>query len=168
MGTVLGTAFGFTVLLMVVTCANLAGVMQARLAARRREMAIRQSLGAGRGRLASEWLTECLCLAAAGGLAGLVVARLVGEALSRLPMPLQLFGDFSLETTLDWRLVTYGIALSLASALIVGFAPAWRAGRLHAFPLLKDGSGTISSGPVAARGCAASRCSCRSPSPWCC
>ena len=48
-----GMAYGFTVLLMIVTCANLAGVMQARLAARRREMAIRQSLGAGRGRLAS-------------------------------------------------------------------------------------------------------------------
>jgi predicted permease len=146
MMAVLGTAFGFTVLLMVVTCANLAGVMQARLAARRREMAIRQSLGAGRGRLAAEWLTECLCLAAAGGLAGLGVARLVGEGLSRMPMPSQIFGDFSLETTLDWRLVTYGIAVFLISALIVGCAPAWRAGRLHVFPLLKDEGGTVTTG----------------------
>ena len=146
MTPVLATAFGFTILLMIVTCANLAGVMQARLTSRRREMAIRQSLGAGRGRLASEWLTECFCLAVVGGLAGLVVARLAGFALSRIPMPLQIIGDLSFETTLDWRLVAYAIALSLVSGLIFGFAPAWRAGRLEAAPWLKDEGGTVVSG----------------------
>jgi predicted permease len=146
MTPVLATAFGFTILLMIVTCANLAGVMQARLTTRRREMAIRQSLGAGRGRLAGEWLTECFCLAIAGGLAGLLVARLAGFALSRLPMPLQIIGDLSFETTLDWRLVTYAVALSLVSGFVFGLAPAWRAGRLDAVPWLTDEGGTVVSG----------------------
>ena len=146
MAPILGMAYAFTVLLMIVTCANLAGVMQARLAARRREMAIRQSLGAGRVRLAVEWMTECLCLAVVGGLAGLAVARLIGTVLTRVPLPLQLLGDLSFETALDWRLVTYGLGLSLVSGLIIGIAPAWRAGHMRAFELLKDESGTVTSG----------------------
>jgi predicted permease len=151
MAPVLATVFGFTVLLMIVTCANLAGVMQARLAARRREMAIRQSLGAGRGRLASEWLTECLCLALLGGLGGLIVARLTSFGLARIPLPLQILGDLSFETTLDWRMAGYAAALSLASGLVFGFAPAWRASRLQAFPLLKDEGGTVAGGYRGAR-----------------
>lgn len=146
MTPVLAMVFGFTVLLMIVTCANLAGVMQARLAARRREMAIRLSLGAGRGRLASEWLTECLCLAVLGGLAGLIVARLTGAGLARIPLPLQILGDLSFETALDWRMVAYAAALSVASGLVFGLAPAWRAGRVQAFPLLKDAGGTVAGG----------------------
>ncbi|MGE5837768.1 MAG: ABC transporter permease [Acidobacteriota bacterium] len=143
---VLATAFGFTVLLMIVTCANLAGVMQARVAARRREMAVRQALGAGRGRLASEWLTECFCLAIIGGVAGLLLARLIGAGLSRIPLPLQILGDFSFDTALDWRVIAYAAALSLVSGLVFGLAPAWRASRLHAFPLLKDDGGTVAGG----------------------
>ena len=143
---VLATAFGFTVLLMIVTCANLAGVMQARVAARRREMAVRQALGAGRGRLASEWLTECFCLAIVGGVAGLVIARLIAAGLSRIPLPLQILGDFTFDTALDWRMIAYAAALSLVSGLIFGLAPAWRASRLHAFPLLKDDGGTVAGG----------------------
>jgi macrolide transport system ATP-binding/permease protein len=148
---ILATVFGFTVLLMIVTCANLAGVMQARLAARRREMAIKQSLGAGRGRLAAEWLTECFCLAIVGGVAGLAVARLTSFGLSRIPLPLQILGDLSFETALDWRLVTYAAALALASGFIFGLAPAWRAGRLHVSPLLKEDGGAVVSGRPAAR-----------------
>lgn len=151
MAPVLAVVFGFTALLMIVTCANLAGVMQARLAARRREMAIRQSLGAGRGRLAGEWLTECLCLAVLGGLGGLIVARMTSFGLARIPLPLQILGDFSFETTLDWRMAGYATALSLASGLVFGLAPAWRAGRLQAFPLLKDEGGTVAGGHRGAR-----------------
>ncbi len=146
MAPVLSTAFGFTILLMVVTCANLAGVMQARLSARRREMAIRHSLGAGRGRLASEWLTECLCLSIAGGVAGLVIARVTALAMARMQAPLVILGDLSFETLLDWRLMAYAVVLSLGCGLIYGLAPAWRAGRLQAFPLLKDEGATVAGG----------------------
>jgi putative ABC transport system permease protein len=143
---VLASAFGFTVLLMIVTCANLAGVMQARLASRRREVAVRQALGAGRARLASEWLTECFCLAILGGLAGLMIARLTSFGLSRIPLPLQILGDLSFDTALDWRMIAYAAALSLASGFVFGLAAAWRAGRLDAIPLLKDDGGTVAGG----------------------
>jgi len=63
------TIFAFTGLLFLATCANLAGLMHARLAARRRELAIRQSLGAGRLRLMREWMLECVALALCGGAA---------------------------------------------------------------------------------------------------
>ena len=91
-------AFGSTVLLLIVTCANLAGVMQARLIARRRDLAIRRSLGAGRGRLIGEWLSESLVLALAGGAAGLVGSRVAAAALSAIKLPAVLIGDLSFET----------------------------------------------------------------------
>ena len=74
-----------TGLLLVVTCANLAGLMQSRAIGRRRDLAIRQSLGASRGRLLAEWLTECLTIAMMGGLVGLLVARIITAAIQQLP-----------------------------------------------------------------------------------
>lgn len=73
-------------LVLLVTCANIAGVQQARLAMRPRELAVRQSLGASRWTLIRLWLTESLVLAGLGGVAGLVVARWVQAGiLSMLP-----------------------------------------------------------------------------------
>ncbi len=149
---VLLTSFAFTGLLFLATCANLASLMHARVAARRREFAIRQSLGAGRLRLMSEWMLECMVLALAGGAAALVVARLAATALGAVQLPLQLLGDFSFDTTLQWRVVAYTFGVSLAGAVLFGTGSAWRAARQVPVEVLKEEGGNSSGGRRIARG----------------
>ena len=136
----------FTTLLLVVTCANLAGVMQARVIARRRELAIRQSLGAARWRVASEWLTECVLLAGAGGLTGMIVARLAMAAVLRSRPVLQLVGHNSLDAPIDWRVATFAGGISLAAALLFGLMPALRAASAQPVSLLKEEATTSTGG----------------------
>jgi predicted permease len=147
----LWTALAFTGLLFLATCANLAGLMHGRLALRRRELAIRQSLGAGRGRLVGDWMLECIVLAVGGGLAALLVARLTAGALSSIEIPLQMLGGLSFDTTLQWRVVLYTFGVSVAGAGLFGATSAWRAGRLVPVEALKAESGTSTGGPNAAR-----------------
>jgi predicted permease len=149
---VLLTAFAFTGLLFLATCANLASLMHARVASRRKEYAIRQSLGAGRLRLMSEWMAECVLLALAGGAAALVVARLTAMALGSIELPLQLLGDMSFATSLQWRVVAYTFAVSLAGAVIFGLGSAWRAARQVPVDALTQETGTTTGGKAAARG----------------
>ncbi len=127
-----------TGLLLVVTCANLAGLMQARAIGRRREQAIRQSLGAGRGRLLVEWLTECLTIAAIGGAGGLALARLVAFAIDRVPPPAALVGNVRVIVPLDWRVAAFSVAVSLLAALLVGLPTARRATSTGVSDVLKD------------------------------
>jgi predicted permease len=134
-----------TGLLLVVTCANLAGLMQSRAIGRRRELAIRQSLGAARGRLLAEWLTECLTIAMLGGAAGLLVARVLAAGIEQLPggiLPRMDQGNL----LLDWRVVIFAIAMSLVAALLVGLPAARRATALGVADVLKDETGTTSGG----------------------
>jgi len=149
LGPVLATSLAFTILLFVVTCANLAGVMQARMLARRRELAIRQSLGAGRSRVLVEWMAECLLLALAGGALGLVTARGVVGWIGTLRPPEQLVGSLSLAAVADWRLGAYALGLSVLAAGIFGLLPAWRAGRNVPMTTLRD-EGITSTGSRAA------------------
>jgi predicted permease len=116
----------FTGLLFIVTCANLAGLMQARILARRREMAVRESLGAGRGRLVSAWLTECLLVALGGGALGLLTARLAVVWIGGVRPPEQLVGRVSLASSFDWSVTLYALGLSIAAAVVFGLLPAWR------------------------------------------
>ena len=139
---VLAAALAFTVLLFLVACANLAGVMQARLLSRTRELSIRQALGAGRVRASSEWAAECLVLAVAGGLAGVLVSRAVVIGIGMLRPPEQLVGDLTLTVAFDWRLAAYGLGLSVAAAMLFGLLPAFRIGRGGPWVNLKDEAGT--------------------------
>jgi predicted permease len=138
--------FAFTALLLVVTCANLAGVMQARVLARQRELAIRQSLGAGRGRLVSEWLVDCLLLAGAGGLAGVLIGRATTLLLIRFKPPAQLVGNIELGAPIDWRVVGFAAAVSLLAAVLFGLAPGLRAAARQPLSLLKEEVGTTTGG----------------------
>jgi len=110
-------------LLLLVACANLANLLVARSAARAQEFAVRRSLGAGRGRLIRQFLTESLTLALLGGGCGLFAARWSGRALLRLasatsnPIPLAL--------PLDWHVFAVALGVSLATGLFFGLAPAW-------------------------------------------
>jgi predicted permease len=134
-----------TGLLLVVTCANLAGLMQARAIGRRRELAIRQSLGAGRGRLLVEWLTECVTIAALGGGAGLLLARALTVGIDRAA-PAALVGELSTLPPIDWRVATFAFAISLVAALLVGLPTARGATSIGVADVLKDEATSTSGG----------------------
>ncbi len=142
----LDMTLAFTALLLLVTCANLAGVMQARVQAHRRELAIRQSLGAGGGRLATEQLIESAVIAVAGGLAGLGVARLTVAGLAAFQPAAQLFGTLRLDAPVDARVLAFAGALSIAAGLLFGLWPAMRAAAAQPLSLLKEEGATTAGG----------------------
>ncbi len=142
----LGFSMAVVILALLVACANIAGVMQARLAARRLELAIRQSLGASRLRLARQWLTESLVLAAIGGAAGLALARWTFGALEAALPPAGPFGGVVPALALDARVVAFSVALVALTAVLFGLLPAWRAGRLDLAPAIGEGSARLAGG----------------------
>jgi predicted permease len=127
-------------LVLLVACANVASMLLARGTARRRELAIRAAVGAGRGRLMRQLLTENLVLAAAGGLAGTLVAWWSGRALTGLgtdALPMSISFDFSLDTTV----LVFSAAVTAAAALLAGLAPAMSASTPELVPALKEDAG---------------------------
>lgn len=116
-------------LLLVVACANLANLLLARSASRASEFAVRLSLGAARGRLVRQLITESVMPAGLGGVLGLVVAYWSGRALLRLasstsrPIPLDL--------PLDWTFAAFGLGLSILTGLLFGLVPALRLSRVN-------------------------------------
>jgi len=127
---------GVVALVLLVACANLANMLLARAATRRREIAIRLAIGAGRGRLLRQMLTESLTLAIAGGVAGLALAsgliRLI--AAYQPPMPIDIDVDFSL----DWRVLAFTLGASALTGVAFGLVPAMRASRPDLVPALKS------------------------------
>lgn len=129
--------------LLLAACANIAGLLLARGSARSREIATRLALGASRGRIVRQLITESLVLSSAGGLFGLALAYSLsgaGSALVSQFMP-TLFGadrTLDLASMLDGRLLAFGAALTLASGLIFGALPAVWATRLDLMAVIKD------------------------------
>ena len=118
---------GLTGLVLLIACANLANLLMARSAARSREIGIRLALGAGRWRLVRQLMNENLLLSLAGGALGLLVA-VWGHCLMLgflLADPLRIALDFRL----DYRLLGFGLALSVTTGLLFGLMPAMRATR---------------------------------------
>ncbi|PYT16365.1 MAG: hypothetical protein DMG59_10655 [Acidobacteria bacterium] len=120
---------------LLIACVNLANLLLSRSAARGREVVVRMALGAGRGRLAAQFLTESLVLAAFGMLGGLALALPAMRFLERL-VP-ESMGAARL--TLDWRVLAFSAAVALAAAVIFGFAPALQGSRLAPQQGLRDG-----------------------------
>src|SRR5438477_1890780 len=125
---------------LLIGCANIANLMMARASARGREMAIRQALGAGRGRLTQQLLTESLLLSLIGGIAGLTILFSAKDFLVRLlPENLPRLGEISI----NWWILLFALGVSVITGVIFGLAPALRAGRLDLTHALKrEGRGS--------------------------
>ena len=122
-------------LVLVIACANLAGALLSRSLSRRKEFAVRIALGAGRGRLVRQLLTESMVLAAAGGAAGLLLAALGLRALRQLALPaLPAYADLAL----DPMAVLVTSAMTLVTGVAFGVAPALSVGRGNTQGVLRD------------------------------
>ncbi len=126
-------------LVMLIAGTNVAGMMLARGTTRRREVAIRLAVGAGRGRLVRQLLTESLLLFAAGGAGGLLLAMWLADAVSVLYPPLPVRIALDLEP--DARVLGFALLLALGTGVAFGLAPALRASRPDVHPALGEGSG---------------------------
>jgi predicted permease len=125
-------------LTLLIACVNIANLLLARAASRRKEIAVRLSLGAGRFRLMRQLLTESLLLAIIGGAAGLLFARACARALV-VYLPSQTQGV--LDVSADARVLTFTLSVTVLTGLLFGLAPAWQATRLNLTSSLKDQAG---------------------------
>jgi len=125
---------------LLTACANIAGLMLSRAAYREREIGVRIALGAGRGRLLRQLLTEALLLATAGGVAGIGLFVFVRGLFRQLTLPGGVEGS-AIALDIDARLIGFAIALTLVTGLLVGLVPALQASRADALSSLKGGLG---------------------------
>jgi predicted permease len=127
---------GVTLIILLVTFANVVNLLLVRVARRRRELAIRMSLGSGRARVMRLVAVEGALLALVSGAASLLVARIVEPAVRRALFDDQAGWTFTL---LDWRLLAMAGGMVLATALCIGIIPAWQAGDHRLARLLRSG-----------------------------
>jgi predicted permease len=126
---------GIVVFILLLAAVNLSGLLVARGAARQREISIRLAIGAGRGRLTRQFLTESLVLASIGGGLGLILAGQLGTALAGFFLSGQ---ELELSVAPDWHVVGFTAAVAVAACLVAGLLPALQAARANLNPALKE------------------------------
>lgn len=143
-GPMLWLLFGAVAILLMIACANIAGLMLARAARRGREMGVRAALGAGRARIIRQLLTESLLISVAGGAVGVLLGHL-GMRRIMAALPLQAQGWVQIQA--DWRTFLFAIAVAGGTAILFGLAPALYATRSGPQGVLSDaGRGSAGKG----------------------
>ena len=125
-------------IILLIACANVAGLILARAAARQKEMAVRLALGAGRARVVRQLLTESVILSVLGGVLGILFAywgahAIISFVCSNQTRPL------GFATGVDLRVLGFTIAVSLLTGILFGIAPTFRGARVDLTPALKEG-----------------------------
>jgi putative ABC transport system permease protein len=138
---------GAVTFVLLIACANVANLLLVRANVRQREISIRAAIGAGRGRIVRQLLTESLALASIGGVLGLALGIVGIRALLALnPGNIPRIGAGGSEVGLDWRVLAFTAAVSLTTGLIFGVFPALHASRTDLSTTIKESSGRSGSG----------------------
>ncbi|HEY3738377.1 MAG TPA: ABC transporter permease [Bryobacteraceae bacterium] len=136
-------------LVLMAACVNVANLMLARAAARQRDFAVRLAIGAGRGRLIRQTLTEALVLVGAGSALGIALAKQGETALAAF------FGEgrnqIVLDLSLDWRILLFTLAVGIFTGLAFGILPALQASRTDPAAGLQSGSRSVAGSPISVR-----------------
>jgi predicted permease len=145
LATPLWVLFGITGAVLLMACANLANLMLARASARRKEMAIRLAIGAGRGRIIRQLLTESGLLSLFGAAAGLALAWWADQLLLKAYLTADA-RDGVLSTTPDARILAFTLGVTVLTTVLFGLVPALQGSKADVAPTLKDQAGSVLSG----------------------
>jgi predicted permease len=130
-------------IVLLIACANVAGLMLARATSREKEMAVRLTLGAGRGRVIQQLLTESVLLSAAGAVLGIFIAFWGAQGLASF-LAANLYHPMEIDLQPDLTVLVFTVAVALLTGIGFGLAPAFRGTRIDVAPALKENSGSLS------------------------
>ena len=130
-------------IVLLISCANVAGLLLSRAAAREKEIAVRLALGAGRGRVIRQLLTESVLLSFAGAALGVLLAYWGASALAAFASANR-YSNFQINADPDVRVLALTVGVAALTGILFGLAPAFRGARVNVAPTLKENAGSMS------------------------